>query len=58
MILVIIDEIQRVPELFPVLRALVDRPGSPARFLILGSASRDLTGNRRKRWPAGLAISS
>ena len=40
--LVIIDEVQRVPELFPVLRVLVDRPGNPARFLILGSASRDL----------------
>ena len=40
--LVIIDEIQRAPELFPVLRVLVDRSGNPARFLILGSASRDL----------------
>ena len=40
--LVVIDEIQRVPDLFPVLRVLVDRPGNPARFLILGSASRDL----------------
>jgi predicted AAA+ superfamily ATPase len=40
--LVIIDEIQRVPELFPVLRVLVDRPGQSTRFLILGSASRDL----------------
>lgn len=40
--LVIIDEIQRSPELFPVLRVLVDRPDCPARFLILGSASRDL----------------
>lgn len=40
--LVIIDEIQRTPELFPVLRVLVDRPGNRARFLILGSASRDL----------------
>lgn len=40
--LVIIDEIQRVPDLFPVLRVLVDRPDNPARFLILGSASRDL----------------
>jgi len=40
--LVIIDEIQRAPELFPLLRVLVDRPGNPARFLILGSASRDL----------------
>jgi predicted AAA+ superfamily ATPase len=40
--LVVIDEIQRRPELFPVLRVLVDRPDNPARFLILGSASRDL----------------
>lgn len=40
--LVIIDEIQRAPELFPVLRVLVDRPDNSARFLILGSASRDL----------------
>jgi len=40
--LVIIDEIQRRPDLFPVLRVLVDRPGNQAQFLILGSASRDL----------------
>ncbi|MGD9079754.1 MAG: ATP-binding protein [Desulfobacterales bacterium] len=40
--LVVIDEIQRYPDLFPVLRVLVDRPKSPARFLILGSASPDL----------------
>jgi len=40
--LIIIDEVQRFPELFPILRVLVDRPGNPARFLILGSASRDL----------------
>lgn len=37
--LVVLDEIQRMPELYPVLRVLADRPGSPARFLILGSAS-------------------
>lgn len=42
--LVVIDEIQRRPELFPVLRVLVDRPDQPARFLILGSASGDLLG--------------
>ncbi len=36
---VILDEIQAVPELFPVLRRLVDRPGQTTRFLILGSAS-------------------
>ncbi|HEY9868880.1 MAG TPA: ATP-binding protein [Candidatus Obscuribacterales bacterium] len=40
--LVVIDEIQRQPELFAVLRPLVDRPGSGARFLILGSASPEL----------------
>lgn len=36
---VVIDEIQRRPELFPVLRVLVDREPLPARFLVLGSAS-------------------
>jgi predicted AAA+ superfamily ATPase len=36
--LVIIDEIQRLPSLFEVLRVLADRPRRPARFLILGSA--------------------
>jgi predicted AAA+ superfamily ATPase len=40
--LVVIDEIHRRPELFPVLRVLADRESSPARFLILGSASPDL----------------
>lgn len=37
--LVVLDEVQRRPDLFPVLRVLADRPGIPARFLILGSAS-------------------
>lgn len=37
--LVVIDEVQRVPELFPVLRVLADRQPLPARFLVLGSAS-------------------
>ena len=40
--LVVIDEIQRRPDLFPFLRVLADRPQTPAQFLILGSASRDL----------------
>ena len=40
--LVVLDEIQRRPELFPVLRVLADRPGVPARFLVLGSASPNL----------------
>ncbi|HEY5958064.1 MAG TPA: ATP-binding protein [Polyangiaceae bacterium] len=40
--LVVLDEIQRRPELFPTLRVLVDRKGCPAQFLVLGSASGDL----------------
>jgi len=40
--LVVIDEIQRRSDLFPVLRVLADRPRAKARFLILGSASPDL----------------
>jgi len=40
--LVVIDEVQRRPDLFPVLRVLVDRKGYEGRFLILGSASGDL----------------
>jgi predicted AAA+ superfamily ATPase len=36
---VVIDEVQRRPELFPLLRVLADRAETPARFLILGSAS-------------------
>lgn len=40
--LVVIDQIQRRPDLFPLLRVLADRSPLPARFLILGSASTDL----------------
>lgn len=40
--LVVIDEVQRRPELFPVLRVLADRDPLPASFLILGSASPGL----------------
>jgi predicted AAA+ superfamily ATPase len=40
--LVVIDEVQRRPDLFPILRVLADRTPNPARFLILGSASGDL----------------
>lgn len=39
---VVIDEIQRQPGLFPLLRVLADRKPLPARFLILGSASPGL----------------
>ena len=40
--LVILDEVQRRPDLFPALRVLADRRPLPARFLVLGSASPDL----------------
>jgi predicted AAA+ superfamily ATPase len=40
--LVVMDEIQRRPELFPLLRVLADRRPLPARFLILGSTSPEL----------------
>lgn len=39
---IIIDEVQRMPELFPVLRSLVDADRRPGRFLLLGSASDQL----------------
>jgi uncharacterized protein len=39
---VVVDEVQRRPDLFPVLRVLADRTPLPARFLVLGSASPSL----------------
>ncbi|MGE4243322.1 ATP-binding protein [Ramlibacter sp.] len=41
--LVVIDEVQRRPELFPLLRVLMDRSDAPGQFLLLGSASPDLS---------------
>jgi predicted AAA+ superfamily ATPase len=40
--LLIIDEVQRMPELFPVLRSVIDRKRSNGRFILLGSASPEL----------------
>src|SRR5689334_18013851 len=40
--LIIIDEIQRAPDLFPTLRVLVDQERLKQKYLILGSASREL----------------
>src|SRR6266704_3963726 len=37
--LVVVDEVQIAPQLFPLLRVLADRPEMPAKFLLLGSAS-------------------
>jgi predicted AAA+ superfamily ATPase len=43
--LIVLDEIQLRPDLLPILRVLADRPSTPARFLILGSASPNLIRN-------------
>lgn len=43
--LIVIDEIQRLPELFPFLRVLADQQVSDRKFLVLGSASPDLIRN-------------
>jgi predicted AAA+ superfamily ATPase len=40
--LVVLDEIHRLPNVFPLLRVLADRPRTPARFLVLGSTSPEL----------------
>jgi predicted AAA+ superfamily ATPase len=40
--LVVIDEVQNKKELYPLLRALVDKTGEPGQFLLLGSASPEL----------------
>jgi predicted AAA+ superfamily ATPase len=40
--LVVIDEVQLRPDLFPLLRVLADRPDAPAKFLLLGSAAPEL----------------
>jgi uncharacterized protein len=40
--IVVIDEVQRRPDVFPIFRVLLDRVPLPAKFLILGSASPDL----------------
>lgn len=42
---VILDEVQRLPELFPALRGLIDRNRQPGRFVLLGSASFELLKN-------------
>ena len=40
--LVCLDEIQRLPEIFPVLRGIIDKRARNGQFLILGSAGREL----------------
>lgn len=43
--LIVLDEIQRMPELFPLLRSMIDQHRVPGRFILLGSASPDLLRN-------------
>ncbi len=43
--IVIIDEVQRMPELFPILRSLIDQNNQAGRFILLGSASPDILKN-------------
>jgi len=56
--LIILDEIQRLPEVFAPLRGIIDkgrRKGNKSgQFLFLGSASIDLLRNQLNRWRGGL----
>jgi predicted AAA+ superfamily ATPase len=62
--LIVIDEVQRRPELYPVLRVLADRDPLPARFLVLGSAagpwlrqsSESLAGRIRNIFVSGFSL--
>jgi uncharacterized protein len=54
--LIVIDEVQRRPDLFPILRVLLDRKPIRARFLILGSASPDLLRQSSETLAGRLAI--
>ena len=54
--LVVIDEVQRHPDLFPILRVLLDRKPIRARFLILGSASPELLRQSSETLAGRLAI--
>ena len=54
--LVVLDEVQRRPDLFPLLRVLADRPDAPARFLLLGSAAPALIQGASESLAGRLAI--
>src|SRR4030065_1197462 len=51
--LICLDEIQRVPELFPVLRSVIDENRRNGQFIILGSASPDLIRQRSETLAGG-----
>ena len=50
--LIVIDEVQRRPDLFPLLRVLADRRPVPARFLLLGSGLAGFAGMLRRKLKA------
>ncbi|QOI98639.1 MAG: ATP-binding protein [Flammeovirgaceae bacterium] len=52
---VVLDEIQRMPELFPVLRSLIDQNRIPGRFIILGSATPNLLINSSESFAGRIA---
>jgi uncharacterized protein len=54
---IIIDEIQRLPSIFPLLRALIDQNRRPARFIILGSASPEMVRNSSESLAGRIAYS-
>ncbi|NOY24343.1 MAG: ATP-binding protein [Oligoflexia bacterium] len=54
--LVVLDEVQNVPDLFPVLRSLIDMERRPGRFLLLGSASPHLLQRSSETLAGRLAI--
>ena len=54
--LIILDEIQRKPSLFPELRSVIDRNRRPGRFLLLGSASLDLIRDASESLAGRIAI--
>ncbi|MSU23126.1 MAG: ATP-binding protein [Opitutus sp.] len=54
--LVVIDEIQRAPALFPLLRVLADRSPLPARFLVLGSAAPELVRDASESLAGRIAV--
>lgn len=54
--LVVLDEIQRLPDVLPLLRDLANRPGTPTRFLVLASASTELLRQTSEPLPRRLAF--
>ena len=54
--LIVLDEIQRLPDVLPLLRDLANRPGPPTRFLLLGSTSPELLRQTSEPLPRRIAF--